>query len=127
MPPAVGDAAIIPLDGDPLVIPSQEELYALKVAKLARQEAERKEERDRRRGEEAEKADPRESAQAFLLDFGVQQQSVEESLKALEATTTAPGGDPKPSPPLEPKQIQEALDALTARVFQVGRHARRAL
>lgn len=76
------------------------------IGKLAAAEAARRQERDRRREEATEKTDPRESIAQYLSEFNSQTSALDQELEALSLDN-------------EPKRIQELLDEMTAKAFQV--------
>ena len=89
---------------------SPDDLLRQMQAKWALQDSERKQERERRRGESEKDKDPKESSEAFLTDFNHQQSEIKEGLAALcrQQTTST-----------DSKALQETLDVITTRVFQV--------
>lgn len=90
---------------------SAEELLKAMQAKWTLQDLERKQERERRRGESAKEKDPKESSELFLADFNQQESEIIANLASLCS---------QPSDSSESKTIQEALDAITTRVFQAS-------
>jgi hypothetical protein len=90
---------------------SAEELLQQMKAKWALQDAERKQEREARRGLSEKEKDPKESSELFLADFNQDKSDVIADLASLCS---------QPPNSSEPKTLQDALDAITTRVFQAS-------
>jgi hypothetical protein len=79
------------------------------LSKLAAAEAARRQERDRRREETTDHSEPRESIAQYLSEFNRLTSALHQDLEGLNGS----------SPENESKQVQELLDEMTARAFQV--------
>jgi len=86
------------------------------LEKLALMELARKADRDKKREEEAAKADPKESIKGFLTTFNEQQQLVAATVSALQQAGPVEDGPAS-------RELQAKLDALLADVFQMERQA----